>query len=152
MSDLITLDAGPVGLLCQRPGLPIADRCRTWARDVESGGSRVIIPEIAVYETRRELIRIGSASGLRRLDELKVLFEYLPITTEAMDAAAALWAAVRQAGIPTAHPQALDGDCILAAQAVTLARPGDVVVIATSNVGHLARFPGVDARPWESIT
>jgi hypothetical protein len=57
----------------------------------------------------------------------------------------------RRTGIPTAHPQALDADCILAAQATLLGGPGDIVTIASRNVRHLARFPGVDARPWESI-
>ena len=33
--------------------------------------------------------------------------------------------------------------------ALQAAGPGDVVTVATDNVGHLARF--VDARPWETI-
>ena len=59
--------------------------------------------------------------------------------------AAELWAQARQQGYPTADPQALDGDVILAAQALTLHG-----IVATDNVGHLARF--VDARPWQEIT
>ena len=61
--------------------------------------------------------------------------------------AAEFWAAARKAGTPTAGPQELDGDVILAAQAVTL---GDAsFVVATSNVGHLARF--VPAELWQNI-
>jgi hypothetical protein len=30
--------------------------------------------------------------------------------------------------------------------------PGSVVIIATTNVGHLGRFPGIDARLWNTIT
>ena len=63
--------------------------------------------------------------------------------------AAELWADTRRAGRPTAAPDALDGDCILAALALLTAGPGDVVTVATDNVGHLARF--VDARPWDQI-
>jgi len=63
--------------------------------------------------------------------------------------AAELWAAARRAGRPTAPPEALDGDCLLAAQALLAAGSGDVVTVATDNVGHLARF--VDARLWETI-
>ena len=39
---------------------------------------------------------------------------------------------------------------ILAAQALTTVAPGDVLTVATDNVGHLAQF--VDAQPWETIT
>ena len=78
--------------------------------------------------------------------------DYDPITTPAMRLAAEFWAVVRNAGLPTAHPHALDADCILAAQAFLLGGPGDVVSVATTNAHHLARFPGVDAYPWETIT
>lgn len=53
--------------------------------------------------------------------------------------------------MPTADPHALDGDCILAAQASILGGDGDMVTVATTNVGHLGRFPGVHARRWEEI-
>jgi len=64
--------------------------------------------------------------------------EYLPLTTAAMRQAAVFWAQARQRGQPTADDKALDGDVILAAQAVTLGAAE--VVIATTNVGHLSRF------------
>ena len=54
-----------------------------------------------------------------------------------MRLAAEFWSQVRRAGLPTADPQALDADCILAAQATLLGGPGDDIVIATTNVGHL---------------
>ncbi len=54
--------------------------------------------------------------------------------------------------MPTAGDEGLDADAILAGQADTLAPPGDVVVIATTNVRHLGRFPGIDAHLWEMIT
>ena len=58
--------------------------------------------------------------------------------------AAELWAAARRAGLPTAGPDALDGDCILAAQALLSVGPSDTVTVASDNVAHLSRF--VDAR------
>jgi len=64
--------------------------------------------------------------------------------------AAELWAAARNAGLPTAGPDALDADCILAAQALLSAGPSDTVTVATENVAHLSRF--VDAQLWETIT
>lgn len=63
--------------------------------------------------------------------------------------AAEFWAKARQQGRPTAPDLALDADVILAAQATILARQGDPVVIATTNVGHLARF--ASAQHWQHI-
>lgn len=74
---------------------------------------------------------------------------YLPITTAVMLKAAELWAEARRSGQPTADAKALDGDVILAAQAILAAEDGNDVVIATTNVGHLSRF--VDAYEWGSI-
>ncbi len=64
--------------------------------------------------------------------------------------AAELWAAARSAGLPTAGPDALDGDCILAAQALLSVGPSDTVKIATDNVAHLSRFVAAQLR--ETIT
>jgi predicted nucleic acid-binding protein len=146
---LVVLDAGPLGLVANPKGRPRAVQCRQWARDLLAAGLRVVVPEIADYEIRRELLRRGATASLQRLDQVKAGLEYDPITTAVMLRAAALWAAARRAGRPTAPPEALDGDCLLAAQALLAAGPGDVVTVATDNVGHLAQF--VDARPWETI-
>ena len=59
------------------------------------------------------------------------------------------WADARQLGIPTASPDALDADVILAASAATIGRQGDQIIVATQNVGHLARY--CDARLWTII-
>jgi hypothetical protein len=63
--------------------------------------------------------------------------------------AAELWARARNAGKPTADNKSLDGDAILAAQAVLVASYGHEVIIATSNTKHLSLF--ADARDWQSI-
>ena len=112
----------------------------------------VVVPEIADYEVRRELIRAGIVSGIGRLDRLKARFFYLPISTSAMLQAASFWADVRQRGIPTASPDALDADCVLAGMAASAFDPRDTVTVATNNAIHLARFPGIDARDWPTIT
>ena len=132
-------------LACDRPGKPRPIAVSSGSERLSASGVRVIIPEIIDYEVRRELIRIGSTASLRRLDALKIEFEYLPLDTVAMLLAAEFWAIVRRQGRPTAPPEAIDVDCILAAQAETAARPGDSSVIATTNVAHLVRFPGVVA-------
>ncbi|MEG4067838.1 hypothetical protein QUA42_10845 [Microcoleus sp. Pol11C2] len=79
---------------------------------------REIQPEITDYEVRRELIRARKAAGIRRLDELKSQFPYRDLTTEVMLLVAQLWADSRRRGRPTTEPNALDGDVILAAQAI----------------------------------
>ncbi len=125
------------------------ERCAFWLRSLSSLGFAAILPEIADYEVRRELLRAGKSAGVRRLDELKIRTRYLPITTEVMLRAAELWAETRRKGMPTAHDHDLDGDVILAAQARLLAEAGESVIVATTNPRHLARF--VDARLWPEI-
>jgi predicted nucleic acid-binding protein len=148
---LVILDTGSLGLLTHPRGHPGAVACRHWAADLLSAGTRVIVPGIADYELRRELIRAGKASGLRRLDAARAGFVFDPITQAALDKAAALWAAVRNAGLATAHSAALDGDAILAAQTILSGDVGDVLTIATNNPRHLSRFQGIDARAWRLI-
>ena len=64
--------------------------------------------------------------------------------------AAELWAQVRQMGQPTADPNALDGDVILAAQTIITAQQRQQeIIIATTNVGHLSRF--TTAQHWNDI-
>jgi predicted nucleic acid-binding protein len=152
MLKILVLDSGPLWLACLALGKPDADLCRRWIERMLAAGYLVIIPEIADYETRRELIRRGATANLVRLDGLKVKLDYRPITTAAMIRAAELWASVRTAGKPTAHPDALDGDCIVAAQALVEAGPGIVPIVATTNAAHFSRFPGIDARQWDTIS
>ncbi|HJZ94208.1 MAG TPA: PIN domain-containing protein [Gemmataceae bacterium] len=149
MSRVIVLDSAPLSLLCApvKKGGEAAD-CARWLAGLLTAGARVIVPEIADYEVRRELIRAGKASSIARLDALASATEYLPLSTVAMRKAADLWAAVRKAGKPTASEKAIDGDAILAGQAITLGAPD--FVVATTNVGHLSRF--VAAEEWRSVT
>ena len=63
--------------------------------------------------------------------------------------AAQFWAQVRKQGMPTADDKALDGDVILAAQAILIQDEGHEVIIATTNVGHLSRL--AQAKKWRNI-
>jgi predicted nucleic acid-binding protein len=148
MSKIILLDSGPLGMI-SNPKSNSCQDCKQWFNDLLSRGQDIILPEIADYEVRRELIRAGKTAGIKRLDRLKSLMIYCPITTETMLLAAELWAQARKAGTPTADPKALDGDVILAAQAKLLETKEIQVTIATTNVGHLSQF--VDAREWQQI-
>ncbi len=48
--------------------------------------------------------------------------------------------------MPTAGHAELDVDAVLAGMAATAGLPGDTVTIATTNVRHLVRFPGVQGN------
>ena len=146
---IVLLDSGPLGILTNPKGSPVTVECRIWVRSLLLKGYKVKLPEIADYEVRRELLRANKVTGVQRLDDWKERLEYLPITTPVILKAAELWATSRKAGMPTADPKELDGDVILAAQAILAGEGGEEVVIATTNVGHLSRF--VDAREWPDI-
>ena len=143
----LLLDTGPVGILSHPHNPPHVIACRRWVASLQVAGWRVILPEISDYEVRRELLLQGSSSGIAYLDWLGNQLDYLPLTTVAMRKAAEFWAATRRVGAPTAGPNKLDGDVILAAQAVTFGDPN--VIVATANVGHLSRF--VAAELWQNI-
>jgi len=128
----IVLDTGPLGMVTH-PKMNKA--AAEWFRSMLESECEVIVPEIADYELRRELIRAGKTRSIQRLDQLKGTLEYLPINTDTMLQAANLWAEARRRGRATADPKELDGDAILAALA---RRTG--AVVTTDNVGHLDQF------------
>src|SRR5947209_44482 len=128
MPEIVLLDTGVLGALTHPKENP---RARPWLQQLRQSGVRVLVPEIADYELRRELLRLRNRQGIQRLDNLKSRLGYVRITTAAMLLGAEFWAQARQGGYATADDRALDGDVILAAQ--TRLIPGDVL-IATTNV------------------
>ena len=77
---LVFLDTGPLGVLTNPKGTPEALACQQWVRDLLAAKVRVVVPAIADYELRRELIRAGKIAGLRRLDAVRMGLEFDPIT------------------------------------------------------------------------
>jgi predicted nucleic acid-binding protein len=149
MSKVILLDSGPVGLITNPKATPLALQCQKWFLSLCQRGYEVILPEIIDYEIRRELLRANKLSGIRKLDQLKSEIIYLPLTTEVMLKSAKLWAETRKKGKETADNKALDGDVILAFQAILVANYGHEVIVATTNKKHLSLF--IDAREWQEI-
>ncbi|MFM7886620.1 MAG: type II toxin-antitoxin system VapC family toxin [Pseudanabaena sp.] len=150
MIPIVLLDTGVLGAVTNPKAKQSNNSaCLEWLVELPSRGYEVAIPEIADYELRRELLLFKKFKGIQQLDSLKSEVVYLPITTVVMLKAAELWAQVRQDGKPTADSKALDGDVILAAQALLQAEQGYEVIIATTNVKHISRF--VDARLWVDI-
>ncbi|MGD1927731.1 MAG: PIN domain-containing protein [Leptolyngbyaceae cyanobacterium] len=143
----IVLDTGPIGLVTNPKLSSQSVDCNQWLQAHLKAGNRVVVPEIADYEVRRELLRANKKKGLARLDSFCQRLEYLPITTAAIRQAAELWAQARQQGQPTAGDKTIDGDMTLIAQAKTLEVP--YVVVATTNVGYLSRFIAADL--WQNI-
>jgi len=143
MSDVVLLDAGPLGMISHPR---VTSEVAAWLAGLVDAGVAVLIPEIADYEVRRELLRAGRTKGVERLDELKATLGFAPITTEAMLRAAEFWADARRRGRPTASDDSLNADVILAAQAATLVTKA---VVASTNPKHLSRF--VAAEHWQQI-
>ncbi|MDB9315493.1 PIN domain-containing protein [Spirulina sp. CS-785/01] len=149
MSQIILLDSTPVGLITNPKTNPLAVECQEWFNRLFQRGFDVILPEIVDYEIRRELLRANKINGLRKLDQLKAAIIYLPLTTEIMLKAAELWSEARKRGKPTADNKGLDGDVILAAQAIILENIKNNVIVATSNPKHLSEL--CNAKKWQEI-
>ena len=124
MTAIVLLDAGPLGMITNPRSSPENEECRDWLAALVFKGAEVVVPEIA-DEVRRELLRADKTRGLARLDAMKGLLAYAPITTPVMIRAAGFWASARKQGRQSASDAALDADMILVAQAARLWR--DVV-------------------------
>jgi predicted nucleic acid-binding protein len=110
-----------------------------------------VVPAVAALEVRRELERLEKTKGLARLEAFSTAEpdRYLVLSDAALRLAATLWARARHQGKPTADPRELDCDVIIAAQALTMGAPASSLIIATTNIGHLAQF--VTAESWANI-
>lgn len=136
MSSRLVLDTGPVSRLCSPHRHREENRAFfAWFRRQLVNGTELCLPEIADYEVRRGLLRVGARAQLATLDGLPESIRFLPFTREATLLAAKLWADSQRKGIPTGDPKALDGDAFLAAQALVAN-----ATVVTENVGHISRF------------
>jgi len=151
MSLTIFLDTGPLGLVTNPKKTPETIAIAQWVFDMEAAGHRFIVPAIADYEVRRELIRAGKARGLARLNAFNAAEaeRFLSVTNSALLLGADLWASARNSGTATADPKELDADVLIAAQALDMGLPSSDFVIATVNVGHLSLFAPADL--WSNI-
>lgn len=146
---LVFLDTGVLGVVTHPKAGQEARECILWLKNLLAAGVRVCVPEICDYELRREYLRRNASNALRHLDQLNAAVTYVPINTATMKEAAKLWADARNKGHVTADPKELDGDVILVAQAQLEKRAAEDLIVATTNVGHLAMF--VHADEWRNI-
>ena len=131
--------------LCQAAAGPAADDLRAVLERRTADGDELAIAAVCDYEARRELLRKGANSQLKRLDELRAYTLFVPFRDAAMRQAAVIWAQLRNTGQPIGHPEALDGDVILAAHAKEYS---DHVVV-TENLDHVSRV--CNAVHWQAL-
>lgn len=136
----LLLDTGVLGRICHPRKY---QDVRMWFADA-IGHHDILVSEVADYELRRELIRIGATRSLSRLDELARELRYVPATTATWRSAANLWAWLRRTGKATASGDGLDGDVLIAAQA-----RAEEAVVVTTNPRHFE--PLVHAWPWDEV-
>jgi hypothetical protein len=157
MARAIILDTGPLGLVTNPRGSAEAIACNDWLQDHLAKGTRVVVPEIADYEVRRELLRANKRAGVQRLNTVKSILDYVPITTESMLLAAELWADARRQGRgPRLTTRRLTGtsssprrrDCLVWRPPMSLLPPS---MLATS-LGSSRPTPGAGFPPIEERT
>ncbi|MBC6432608.1 type II toxin-antitoxin system VapC family toxin [Nostoc sp. HG1] len=147
MSRAVLLDTHP---LSQVTHPKVNPKVQQWLRSLGKIETVIRVPEIADYELRRELLRQGKQKSIDRLNKLSQIC-LIPLTPETMQKAAELWAWVRNQGKPTASNESLDGDVILAAQAIIQLKSFDLVIVMTTNLKHISRFEskGICVVDWQ---
>ncbi|MBD2302979.1 hypothetical protein H6G80_33825 [Nostoc sp. FACHB-87] len=147
MGRVILLDTNP---LSQVTHPKIDPKIQQWLKSLQKDETLIRVPEIADYELRRELLRQGKQKSIERLNQLSKIC-LIPLTHETMIKAAELWAWVRNQGQPTASNDSLDGDVILAAQAILQLKIFDQVTVVTTNLKHISRFEseGISVADWQ---
>jgi predicted nucleic acid-binding protein len=117
---------------------------RGWPR--AAAAHEMLLSEVADYELRRELRAIDSRRSFDRLDELTRELRYIPVTTATWRAAARLWALQRKAGRATAAEGRLNGEVLIAAQALA-----EDAIIVTPNTRHFD-FAGTSGGVARGLT
>jgi predicted nucleic acid-binding protein len=150
---VIILDTFPTGSVSKRPGNvhdSVSDQCHQWINACETAGHRLLVPAISYYEVLRELEQRRAISQITRLKTFCLQpRRFLALTTDHLETAAKLWGRSRRSGLPTADPHALDGDVILAAQALSLEIAAPELIVATTNPAHISRYIAADW--WSNI-
>ncbi|BAZ29165.1 hypothetical protein NIES4074_16030 [Cylindrospermum sp. NIES-4074] len=147
MGRIVLLDTHPLSKVTHPK---IEPKVQQWLQSLQEDKIIIRVPEIADYELRRELLRQGKQKSIGRLNKLSQIC-LIPITPETMQKAAELWAWVRNQGKPTASDDSLDGDVILAAQAILQLKSFDEVTVVTTNLKHISRFEseGICVADWQ---
>ena len=71
MRRVVVLDSGPLGRVANPLATPENDLCSLWLEELLLSGVLVVIPEIADYEVRCELLRANKPESIKVLDALQ---------------------------------------------------------------------------------
>jgi hypothetical protein len=156
---IVFLDTNILGLICNKNiSFDECQQCKKWFDTLFLRGVRIVTSDLCHYEVMRGLIGSSirsneAAPGIKSLELLKVngFLEFLPVSTEALDLAANLWARAFTSGQTTRDEKDIDIDIIISAQYQLLRDefPGQQVIMATTNLKHLSIF--CDAANWRDI-
>jgi predicted nucleic acid-binding protein len=148
MTKAVLLDTNPLSQVIHPRIKPEVIK---WLQSLQKTATVLRVPEIADYELRRELLRARKQKSIERLNQINQPPQSIPITTGVMRKAAELWAWVRNQGQATTSKDSLDGDVVLAAQAIFQLDKFDEVAIVTTNLKHISRFQckGIEVLDWE---
>jgi toxin FitB len=137
MTRIILLDTGPLGYVTHPNDTGDIGSYKKWLEELRAANVAVKVPQIADYELRRKLIHIRSAASIALLNKLiRSTGGLVRIGIRTMQKACELWAQSRWEGRQTGKDEAIDGDMILCAQALLLAKNGDTVEVATCPSGQ----------------
>jgi hypothetical protein len=151
MSRIILLDTGPLGYVTHPNDKGDIGLCKQWLEQLRAANVIVKVPQIADYELRRKLIHMHFAPSIALLNKLiRSTGGLVRISVKTMQKAAELWAQSRWDAKTTGKDEAIDGDMILCAQAFLLAKKGDTVEVATTNLKHLEHYS--TAKIWSDIS
>ena len=152
---IVLMDSGIIGLVTNPYKQGESAACERWLLGLAAKGVYIVSSVLCDYEVRRNLIleseRTGNRDSLDNLDELNDFISLLSVSDESLKLASVLWAQSKLSGIPTAKDGSLDADLIICAQWRILSAqyPGQMSIIATTNVKHLSRF--ATASKWQDI-
>jgi hypothetical protein len=156
---IVFLDTNILGLISNKNiSFDECQQCKKWFDTLFIRGVRIVTSDLCHYEVMRGLISSSirsaeAAPGIRSLELLKAdgFLEFIPVSTEALDLAANLWARAFTSGQTTRDEKDIDIDIIISAQYQILRDefPGQRVIMATTNLKHLSIF--CDAANWRDI-
>ena len=138
---VVVLDSGILGQLVHKDGAKRA-KVEAFLETHQPEITALVIPEIADYEVRRSLLKIGSIGSVKMLDQLVAIAKYEPFSTPQVRRAAEIWAHCRKNGFPFCDDKELDGDCFVIAQTESY---GPTATVLTTNPNDIGRFVKVEA-------
>ena len=91
----------------------------------------------------------GYTKGINNLNKFRQRELIIPIDNESLITATELWAEIRKIGQATADNKNIDCDVIMVAQALTLRKQFQQIIILTIDVKDLIRFKKFGIEVWD---